>query len=375
PLPGQIIVYCDTVDRTKQLAEVLGCVCYHRNQVFTATNALGLGIDAPTIRAVIHIGTVRLIRQYAQESGRAGRDGKASEAIIMRGFRSTHKGNVNCKLHGSVEPEMKEFIEGSDCMRAVLERAMDGKEDRIECEEGEVKCQQCQQLEDEIVSMAQDTEELTSLSHDDADEREAADYAEFQRLLSLRRSHAVAEVRHQANNAIQVNELIRLMEEWKEGCQQCRAYNIAGSGHNLEQCRHEEAESMRGGLEFLQKQIQWAKYSCCFDCGLPQSICSSFQLDIVRGGYRKQAGLQCQYKGVLIKVVVAIWYRYTEQVEEIVREILFDEGRIGRGGRGLDDETVFATAVVWLGEKKRWGGIEGNKMCWFLCRVSERLGL
>jgi hypothetical protein len=29
-LPGQIIVYCDTVPKTKQYAEVSGVVCYHR---------------------------------------------------------------------------------------------------------------------------------------------------------------------------------------------------------------------------------------------------------------------------------------------------------------------------------------------------------
>jgi superfamily II DNA helicase RecQ len=88
-------VYCGTVARTVEIAEELGGVCYHckvesvedkkeivqqltsrQQQVFTATNALGLGVDAPTIQAVVHIGTVRKMRHYAQESGRAGRDGK-----------------------------------------------------------------------------------------------------------------------------------------------------------------------------------------------------------------------------------------------------------------------------------------------------------
>ncbi|KAK4116042.1 hypothetical protein N656DRAFT_679298, partial [Canariomyces notabilis] len=53
-------------------------------QVFTATNALGLGVDAPRIRAVVQVGLVRQLRDYAQESGRAGRDGQASEAIMVR---------------------------------------------------------------------------------------------------------------------------------------------------------------------------------------------------------------------------------------------------------------------------------------------------
>ena len=90
---GRIVVYYDTVKKAEQYARRLEGLCYHRNissaetkrgivrqlregrqQVFTAINALGLGVDAPRIRAVIHVGIVRRLRDYAQESGRAGRD-------------------------------------------------------------------------------------------------------------------------------------------------------------------------------------------------------------------------------------------------------------------------------------------------------------
>ncbi|KAF2174793.1 P-loop containing nucleoside triphosphate hydrolase protein [Zopfia rhizophila CBS 207.26] len=113
PMPGQIIVYCDMVEKAVRFATMLKCVCYHRQvgsgsekselvrqltegrqQVFTATNALGLGVDAPTIRVVIHVGVVRKLRDYAQESGRAGRDGLKSEAIILRGVAPRGKNGV-----------------------------------------------------------------------------------------------------------------------------------------------------------------------------------------------------------------------------------------------------------------------------------------
>jgi superfamily II DNA helicase RecQ len=53
--------------------------------VFVATNALGLGIDVPHIRVVIHIGVRSRITDFVQESSRAGRDREKSEAIILRG--------------------------------------------------------------------------------------------------------------------------------------------------------------------------------------------------------------------------------------------------------------------------------------------------
>jgi superfamily II DNA helicase RecQ len=226
PPPGQVIVYCDTVQKTVRLAEVLGCVCYHRNvgssqekkalvaqltsgqqQVFTATNALGLGVDAPTIRAVVHVGVVRSVRQYAQESGRAGRDGLASEAIIMRGFRETRRGRIPRSLGEDVEPEMKEFMEGVGCMRRVLDEAMDGRGEREGCEEGEEACQRCRasrggEVEsDEEVGMTPPAQM--------AEERERA---EFEQQLSVRRIRAVREAACQGQGAIEVEELVHMME-------------------------------------------------------------------------------------------------------------------------------------------------------------------
>ncbi|PVH91634.1 hypothetical protein DM02DRAFT_545444, partial [Periconia macrospinosa] len=96
-------------------------------QVFTATNALGLGVDAPMIRAVIYVGAVRKARHYAQESGRVGWDGQASEAIIMRGFWRNRRGITAVLFPKDAEEEMMELIGGDGCIREVLDGAMDGR--------------------------------------------------------------------------------------------------------------------------------------------------------------------------------------------------------------------------------------------------------
>ena len=56
-----------------------------KHQVICTTNVLGLGVDIPDIRVVIYVGQPRKLRDYAQESGQAGRDRESSEAIIVCG--------------------------------------------------------------------------------------------------------------------------------------------------------------------------------------------------------------------------------------------------------------------------------------------------
>ena len=43
-------------------------------RVIFATVAMGMGVDIPSIRNVIHVGPPRTVREYFQETGRAGRD-------------------------------------------------------------------------------------------------------------------------------------------------------------------------------------------------------------------------------------------------------------------------------------------------------------
>ena len=103
---SKIIIYSSSIVTTQEMSSALDCHAYYRDvgnaavkddirkawesadgRVIIATNAFGLGIDRPDVRVVVHIGPVYQMRNYSQESGRAGRDGKRSEAIILMPVR------------------------------------------------------------------------------------------------------------------------------------------------------------------------------------------------------------------------------------------------------------------------------------------------
>ena len=191
--PSKIIVYGGTIAKTKELSNALDCHEYYREvgdreekeeimqrwqhgngRLIVATNAFGLGIDAPDVRVVIHVGAMYQMRNYVQESGRGGRDGQRSEAIVVmaagkqEALQKNHDRarvrrqpwKIQSRIRSAQEEKqiewdkMERFLSGEKCRRVYLDIEMDGRGDdrwkcdgrarRERCEEGEERCDVCE---------------------------------------------------------------------------------------------------------------------------------------------------------------------------------------------------------------------------------------
>jgi superfamily II DNA helicase RecQ len=158
---AKAIIYIQRRAQADELASLLNCGAYTAGSgtveekaeiiqhwltsnvpFLVATTALGAGFDYPYIRMVLHVDEPTSLIDFAQASGRAGRDGQLAFAtvLLLHSWRATSL---------PIEPEqaaLHRYLKGVECYRACLSAALDvPSQQRTSCLEADVKCDVCAQ--------------------------------------------------------------------------------------------------------------------------------------------------------------------------------------------------------------------------------------
>ena len=119
-----------------------------------ATGAFSMGIDKENVRFVVHACMPDSLITYYQECGRAGRDNKIAECVLMHGVSDVNRlmqvGSPGQRISGI--QAMKRFIWNADeCRRVILGNYFGDKKIQ-RCDDAATACNYCNQFVYQVTS-------------------------------------------------------------------------------------------------------------------------------------------------------------------------------------------------------------------------------
>jgi superfamily II DNA helicase RecQ len=345
----KIILYVRTCKDADDLAELLGCSSYtaesgtsvEKKQILdhwiqnpdtpyiVATTALAEGFDYPHVRLVMNIDEPESLVIFAQESGRAGRDGKRAYSMVLlpatwqsqnaegvhadMGDTRTHRDDLSLRKSRDKQAAHR-YLQGKQCYRTSLTDYLDVAQHRRWCMPDDVPCDICGVAHEDAIGQPGSVERDTT-------------YTGLQ-LIQQERLRAHTEMAQYRLDLASV----------KGTCLFCRAIRQSWD-HEFSACprRFEVFEQRtKARQRHEQRGRKWLQpYTSCFWCLNPQSICQRAEL-------AGKSTSVCEYRDVVLPLCYGVF--------ESVEGVDWLQEQFGRSF--VDIEAFFD----WLGEGTRFGG-------------------
>jgi superfamily II DNA helicase RecQ len=389
----RVIVYCGRTTEAKALAEEEDYHLYYADVgsiedkarrmqewmdsggVMAATNALGVGLDIPDVRYVFHLGMPHELRDFAQESGRAGRDGLESQSVIVASRPAESKrqgqqrGLVPVREQERLEEAgVTEYVRGeAGCRRIYLDGVMDDHTDRRGCEEGEAQCDLCQQRNRSSNLDPELELELELDAHQHEDEGSASYREAQQRLIAMDRAAQwqQAFVRSKREEEWQqVEKFKEFLHHMADCCTACYAYgkierHYPALGLDCPRVGLNDAFSVRSStmareIKLALNRTRLEEYAGCYNCYLPTAWCNRWEAEERDEGSRRRIiGGECQYPNLLFNILVYLYSspEGTGEIDDIVRQ---EMKKVGVKGNNRD--------MFW-GKRIKVSGIDMTGIC------------
>lgn len=356
---GRGVVYCQTIGEVQQLSSLLGVSGYHSaaplkelmlqsfmqgpRGLIVSTSALGMGVDIPDIRWVIHVRPPRNLLDYGQESGRAGRDGVMAEAIILnQPSREPSYSQTGDQL--GKQALWGYFQDG--CRRAVLQQYLDGHANQ--CEEGEELCDWCQR-------------KAQAVEAERASKKRAQSGSQLQRRFEFQKRQRLMDYQaHLGEIQIQSQDLLELQVQIKEMGSSCLVCQVVapkdGSDHSTRDCPSPEYQAIQEQAYQLKKMVRFQAYTACYICGLPQGYCKGW----VQEG---QGEFQYRRNGCEVGLLGFILYVTLVQKVPLLWQLIQKERSVEPFGK---------EHIQWLGEGCVVGEVQCSRFALQLAMLSKK---
>lgn len=370
---ARIILYCQTVDIMKEIAEELDCPMYTGDQsimseedkeaalrrwlspvgsnVLVATSAFSVGFDYAYVRWVVHVGPPHRMSDMAQESGRAGRDGMPCESIIM--ISDTWQPYLPGKWPNDEDEEsMQLYLTGQHCCRAVMSQYLDAREDWRWCMKDEDElCMVCQahhttkRPSDMVLKLPIPQGANDELEMDvDTVRENASDRVGSGTGANMAYTGPQTVLQQRMMDDDLIDRFVLGLRAMSGCCLLCRIKDKSQPfNHAPDDCKNKWGwiRAKKRVLDICQKQgREWmADYTACFMCYLPQNICERASVEAT---VENSQAVICEFRDMIIPICFGAFYAVGPRAF------------IGNySGRRFRDEADY---MVWLGSTTSLAG-------------------